>query len=132
MPGIPRLYAWSTQMSNSESRRPALGAGDQGTEEEWPEAGVLAAMQLVRSFCGDGTHVIDVGAHYGETLRSLFKAFPRPIRYVGFEPNPEAFTRFKAAAHGLTSKDCSLECLQAAAGPRNGTTKFLMTKESAV
>ncbi len=99
---------------------------------DWPEAGLSAAVQLLHPLNLSPISVIDVGAHCGETLSSLAQIWPGALTYVGLEPNPDSFADFEAVASRLRAEARQLTCLPYAAGPQDGSTRFRMTRASAV
>lgn len=99
---------------------------------DWPEAGLEMALRLLKPMGARELVVVDVGAHYGESLGSLSDLCPCPFKYIGLEPNPEAFADFEAAAVKLRTNNRQVECLACAAGPRDGKTLFRMMRASAV
>jgi len=99
---------------------------------DWPEAGLNAALQLLKPLNSSMISVIDVGAHRGETLSSLAQMWPDVFTYVGLEPNPDSFADFEAVAGTLRADARQIMCLPYAAGPQDGATRFRMTKASAV
>jgi FkbM family methyltransferase len=76
--------------------------------------------------------MVDVGAHRGESLRLLAHNIRGPFRYVGFEPNPDAYKDLESTAKSLARNDRTTRCFQAAAGPRDGNAILNMTSASAV
>jgi FkbM family methyltransferase len=99
---------------------------------DWPEAGLKVALHLLKPLDSSEIIVVDVGAHRGESLSSLSQECSVQLKYVGLEPNPDAFIDFESVAGALRTDNRQISCLQCAAGPQDGTTRFLLTKASAV
>jgi FkbM family methyltransferase len=103
-----------------------------GGAMDWPEAGLKVALHLLKPLDSSEIVVVDVGAHRGESLSSLSQMYSGSLKYVGLEPNPDAFMDFESVADALRTGNRQISCLQCAAGPHDGTTQFRLTKASAV
>ncbi|HOW27028.1 MAG TPA: FkbM family methyltransferase [Elusimicrobiota bacterium] len=104
----------------------------QEQSNEWPEAGLSAALQLLKPLGSGETVMVDVGAHRGETLKSFSAMCGTPFLYVGLEPNPAVFKDFESVAAEVRSPARRVTCLPVASGPRDGETRFLLMRQSAV
>lgn len=98
----------------------------------WPDAGLEAALNLLKSISSSEIIMIDVGAHRGESLRSFSQMYLGPLKYIGLEPNPNAFIDFEKISDTIRTNNREVSCLQCAAGHQDGTARFFLTNESAV
>jgi len=98
----------------------------------WPDGALQRAMGLLER-CGlPRLSVIDVGAHFGETLESVHTIRTTQIKYLALEPNPNSFEQLQKTANKFVAKDFEVSCMQVAAGPNSGMTRFFATQASAV
>src|SRR5687768_472290 len=87
----------------------------------WPvqEHDVYAAIRAVMP-AGQSLHIVDGGAHHGETSVRLARMFPGSTIHC-FEPNPTAFARLQAAVGGEASH---IKAYQLALDERPGELDF--------
>lgn len=125
------------------SSRPSLLAGRQfetgakgrlamDEQNAWPDDGVRQALALRRGEAHEARTIVDVGAHYGETLQSVLSIANEPLTYLALEPHPDSFARLEDTGAALACDGLRFESLAAAAGPASGSATFYRTKESAV
>lgn len=102
--------------------------------EEWPDAGLQKAIELIATNENDWVNVIDVGGHYGETLITISEALKVNVSYHGFEPDPETFKIFEENAETVRArrKNMQMSINRAALGPVDGKETFTKTKADAV
>lgn len=100
--------------------------------KSWPEDGLQCALRLRDSSSVADLVIIDIGAHQGETLRSVLRHTSGGLTYLALEPNPESFQVLEATAALVDRVGLRLECLQKAAGSTSGSATFFRTQESAV
>ncbi|MES3032817.1 MAG: FkbM family methyltransferase [Gemmatimonadota bacterium] len=98
----------------------------------WPDAGMARAFALLEPLQVAQPVVIDVGAHNGETLQIAARRLAAGATYVALEPNPGTFALLTKAAAAYDGTTMRATCLQAAAGPSEGTVQFNATRASAV
>ena len=98
----------------------------------WPDAGMARAFELLEPLAPARHVVIDVGAHNGETLDIAASRLARGAHYVALEPNPGTFALLKSRAARYEGTSMQATCVQAAAGPTEGSTTFNATRASAV
>ncbi len=98
----------------------------------WPDAGMARAFELLAPLAPARHVVIDVGAHNGETLDIAASRLAGGAHYIALEPNPGTFALLKARAGRYEGTAMQASCVQAAAGPVEGTTSFNATRASAV
>ena len=98
----------------------------------WPDAGMARAFELLAPLAPARHVIIDVGAHNGETLEIAASRLSGGAHYIALEPNPETFALLQARAARYDGTAMQASCVQAAAGPVEGTTTFNATRASAV
>ena len=98
----------------------------------WPDGGVKQALALRRDECHKARSIVDVGAHHGETLRSVLSIVDGPMTYVALEPHPDSYIRLEATGAAFARDSLRFEGLEAAAGPASGSATFYRTQASAV
>jgi FkbM family methyltransferase len=119
-------------MNKKESEKTMSTTVISQQKDTWPDNGLEVALRLLKSRGQDKLIMIDIGAHHGESLSSVSKYFSGALKYIGLEPNPEAFQEFQSFSNTLRTNDREITCLNTAAGQKNGVAKLLVTKESAV
>jgi FkbM family methyltransferase len=98
----------------------------------WPDEGLQRALRLRDHSSVSDPVIIDIGAHHGETLRSVLSHTSEGLTYLALEPNPDSFRFLEDTAASVARDGLRLECLQKAAGPTTGSATFFRTQESAV
>lgn len=98
----------------------------------WPDAALQRAMSLLEGSGLSRLSIIDVGAHFGETLEIVHALRTTPIEYLALEPNPKSFQQLQKKASEVASYDFAVTCMQVVAGPNSGETRFFATQASAV
>lgn len=106
--------------------------------EAWPEAALSCALELATRLitatpqAREAFHIIDIGAHEGQSLISTLSRVTVPVQYLALEPNPKVSRQLQRLAKGLNSDHTQIEVLQHAAGPQEGSINFMVTEASAV
>lgn len=101
-------------------------------QDAWPDDGVKQALVLRRDESLEARCIVDVGAHHGETLRSVLSMADGPLTYLALEPHPDSYTRLEATGAAFARDGFPFEGLEAAAGPASGSATLYRTQESAV
>jgi FkbM family methyltransferase len=127
---MPRNGVWFPSISKSNMTSAAPPATDE--MKPWPDAGMARAFELLERLPTSRPVVIDVGAHNGETLDIAASRLVGGAHYIALEPNPTTFALLKARAARYVNTTMHARCVQAAAGPVEGTTSFNATRASAV
>ncbi len=99
---------------------------------KWPDQGLMTAFKLLEPLALRETVLLDIGAHRGESLKIFSDNWTGPFKYIGLEPNPEAFKDLETLAKSIQNHDQTISCHPMAAGAKDGTLHYLLTKESAV
>ena len=99
---------------------------------KWPDKGMMTALELLNPISSNEPVLLDIGAHKGESLKIFADNWPGRFKYIGLEPNPEAFKDLERVAKSVQSKGRSISCYPMAAGAKDGSLRYLLTKESAV
>jgi len=99
---------------------------------EWPDQGLRSALELLQPMSLSEPVFFDIGAHRGESLKIFSDNWAGPFKYVGLEPNPDAFKDLELLSTTIQNKDQEISCYPMAAGAKDGTLRYLLTKESAV
>jgi FkbM family methyltransferase len=102
------------------------------TPVAWPDAGMTRGFDLLAALSAAQPTIVDVGAHNGETLDIAARNLSGGATYVALEPNPGTFAILQQRAAAYAGTAVRAECVQAAAGPRDGTVEFHATRASAV
>lgn len=100
--------------------------------DAWPDQGLRHGLALRRGESHEARTIVDVGAHYGETLRAVLANTDERLTYLALEPDPDSCARLQATGAALARDGFNLECLEAAAGPVSGSATFYRAQESAV
>lgn len=98
---------------------------------DWPEAGIKAAIDFLQHSSNKRLDVIDVGGHRGETLAAMVKNVEK-FSYQVFEPNPESYHALAAYADEVRNDARQIEIYNAAVGDEDGTVQFHITQATAV
>jgi FkbM family methyltransferase len=98
----------------------------------WPDGGMARAFELLEPLALARHVIIDVGAHNGETLDIAASRLAGGAHYIALEPNPVTYALLEARAARYSGTALVASCVQAAAGPTDGTTEFNATRASAV
>ncbi len=101
-------------------------------DTKWPDQGLKAAFELLKPLSLKEPIILDIGAHRGESLKAFSDNWPGRFKYIGLEPNPEAFRELEILAKSIQNKDQTISCCPMAAGAEEGTLRYILTKESAV
>jgi FkbM family methyltransferase len=119
-------------MCHCQSKQAEINPENSGESMAWPDAGLEAALNLFKAINPDEIIMVDVGAHRGESLRSFSQLWSGSLKYVGLEPNPNAFIDLEMLSGTIRTNSRQVSCLQCAAGHQDGTARFLVTEASAV
>lgn len=97
---------------------------------KWPSSGLERALKISFQPGLQNPVVLDVGAHYGESLPVIDKTKRGLLKYYGFEPDPDSFLvlRREALRFGILPT----HVFQVAVGDSNSTVTFHKTQASAV
>jgi FkbM family methyltransferase len=99
---------------------------------KWPDKGMMTALELLKPISSNEPVLLDIGAHRGESLKIFADNWLGRFKYIGLEPNPEAFKDLELIAKSVQSEGRSISCYPMAAGAKDGSVRYLLTKESAV
>ena len=101
-------------------------------ETKWPDQGLMTAFKLLEPLRLREPVLLDIGAHRGESLKIFSDHWTGRFKYIGLEPNPEAFKDLETLVKSIQNQDLTISCYPMAAGAKDGTLHYLLTKESAV
>ena len=101
-------------------------------KKEWPDMGMMKALELLKPISLRKPVMLDIGAHRGESLKIFSENWTGPFKYIGLEPNPDAFEDLELIAKSIQTKDWDISCLPMAAGAKDGNLRYRLTQESAV
>ena len=102
------------------------------TENKWPDQGLMTAFELLKPMAIKDPVLLDVGAHRGESLKSFSDNWTGGFKYIGLEPNPEAFRDLEQLGKSIQTQERIITCYPKAAGSKDGSLCYRLTKESAV
>ena len=98
----------------------------------WPDQGLLASLNLLKPMALSELIMVDVGAHRGESLKAFSENWNGNFKYVGIEPNPDAYSDLLLLASTIQTQNRSISCLPMAASNKDGFVHFMITNASAV
>jgi len=98
---------------------------------DWPEAGIQAAVNFLQVNKESYLTMVDVGGHRGETLAAIVKNVEK-FSYQAFEPNPDSYNLLLDYANSVKSEARSIEIYNAAVGAEDGSVEFHVTQATAV
>ena len=98
---------------------------------DWPEAGIRAAVEFLKSIDNRHLSMVDVGGHRGETLAAIVKNVQQ-FSYQAFEPNPVSFQALSEYADSVRTEQRKITIHNAAVGSEIGTVEFHITQATAV
>ncbi len=101
-------------------------------DTKWPDRGLMTAFELLEPLSLKEPILLDIGAHRGETLKIFSDNWTGRFKYIGLEPNPEAFRDLETLAKSIPNQGQTILCYPVAAGAKEGILRYLLTKESAV
>jgi FkbM family methyltransferase len=99
---------------------------------EWPDSALEKAIDLLGLNNGQKITVIDVGAHFGETLIGLIEKIKGGMRYISFEPDECTFKKLESVCNSIQTESYEINCNCMAAGPMDCWIEFQKTKASEV
>jgi FkbM family methyltransferase len=100
--------------------------------EQWPDAALREALKLLKTKENSKINIVDVGAHYGETLVGIEAKINCNTNYLCLEPDKDTFAILCGVCDKSNNPRMTISPLCAAAGPVDGKVIFNQTKESAV
>ena len=98
---------------------------------DWPEAGIQAAVNCLKSAKNKHLSIVDVGGHRGETLAAMVKNVEQ-FSYQAYEPNPDSFQSLMKYANSVRNDSRVIEIHNAAVGAEDGSVEFHITQATAV
>lgn len=98
---------------------------------DWPEAGIQAAVNFLKVENNKPFSMVDVGGHRGETLAAIVKNVQQ-FSYQAFEPNPESFKLLSDYANSVENDVRHITIHNAAVGAQDGVVEFHITQATAV
>lgn len=98
---------------------------------DWPDKGLLTALEFLEPMSSSELVIFDIGAHRGESLRSFSENWNGHFKYIGLEPNPEAYRDLQLLAETIRTKERSVSCYPMAASAHDGMIHFILTNASA-
>jgi FkbM family methyltransferase len=99
---------------------------------EWPDSALDKAINLLELNKGQKLTVIDVGAHFGETLVGLIGKINCGMQYISFEPDESTFKKLESVCNSIQADGYEIKCNCMAAGPMDCWIGFQKTKASEV
>jgi len=99
---------------------------------EWPDEGLMAALELLKVRPSNELIMFDIGAHRGESLNIFSEHWNGRFKYVGLEPNPEAYRDLQSLAETIRTKERTVSSYPKAASAQDGKIHFILTNASAV
>ena len=101
------------------------------TLNDWPEAGIQAAVNFLNSTENKTLSMVDVGGHRGETLAAMVKNVGQ-FSYQAFEPNPDSCQALITYADSVRNDSRKIDIHNAAVGAEDGSVEFHVTQGTAV
>ena len=98
---------------------------------DWPEAGIQAAVNFLKAVENKTLSMVDVGGHRGETLAAMVKNVGQ-FSYQAFEPNPDSFKALMDYANTIKDDVRKIDIYNAAVGAEDGSVEFHVTQGTAV
>ena len=100
----------------------------------WPEDALKNAVVTLENLNLNPLNILDVGAHYGETLDTLSNNLNDQFSYIGLEPDPDSFKKLKdlSSKEFVKNKCPNPNLLNIAAGNNISTIEFIKTQADAV
>lgn len=100
----------------------------------WPEDALKNAVVTLENLNLNPLNILDVGAHYGETLDTLSNNLNDQFSYIGLEPDPDSFKKLKdlSSKESVKNKCPNPNLLNIAAGNNISTIEFIKTQADAV